>query len=391
MNTQDMPVLQLRGTARERGLAHGEALRPQIAALVCEVKHAIGAKAGMHPDAYFDEFIASLPLWESMPRLDPAFREEIEAIAQASNQRFADIAVLNLLDEEIWYGRARLMTTKARGASNPAPGQTPHDKCTAVAAVESGTTLLGQNMDIATWTDGKQALLHVRPEGTDLEYYAFSCAGILALCGVNNRGLGICVNNLMHLDPAPDGRPVISTVGALLASDDIDAAARILKSSRHASGQCYTLGQRGRIAGFECSATQCIEYSVWPSLRRLVHANHAFANVEAADARNLRERGLEMGLPRFYFDVTKDSRARQAEMQRLFGDASKPVALESIKLALAQTEEGEYPICRTGENDANKRNFAFTTGSLIWQLDDATTAHVAAGPPDRSEYRQFKF
>lgn len=388
MRTADMPVLCLRGTARERGLAHGEALRPQIASLLGSVKDAIGHKGGVPPDAYFEEFFSSLRVWAPLAGYDPSFLEEIEAIAAGSGQRTADIAVLNLLDEEIWYGRARLMGATAADA---AAGGVAQGKCSVFAVAGPDGTLLGQNMDIATWTDGAQVLLHVQPAGTDLEYYAFSCAGMLGLCGVNNRGLGVCVNNLLHLDPSPDGRPVLSTVRALLSTADVDAATRVLRSTRHASGQCFTVGQAGRVAGFECSASRCVQYTTWPDGSRLVHTNHALQNSQTHDVDRLRDAGAALGLPRFFFDVTRDSRDRQAEMQRLFGDFSTPVTLEYAKRALSHTGDPGYPICRTGVAGTGRRNLAFTTGSVVWELGATVRAHVAAGPPDRTDYAAFTF
>jgi len=389
MNVSEMPVLELYGPPRKRGQIHGESLRGPIAVAIEAIKREIGGNGDLSPDAYFDEFVGHCLQPPADDARLAAFRAELQGVADGSNQRFVDIAALNLLDEELWYGRNRRMASPEAQRGTEGCG----DRCSVIAIREDpdGRTLLAQNLDMSTWTEGLQAVLHVTVEQVGLEYYAFTTAGSVGACGINSLGLALCVNSVPLLNCARDGMPVAAIVREILECTSFESAVRTLTARRHASGQCYTVATRGQIGSFECSASGAVPYRTWGRGDRLVHTNHPLASRDTSIVDAQREAGLAMGLPRFLFQVPRNSLERQTQLEQLFGSNDEVYDSGSVASALASTTDVAFPICRAGSESTRARNVGYTTGSVIWELGGSPVAHVAPGPPDRTAYRTLRF
>src|SRR5207302_2052249 len=57
LGTRDVTVLTVPGSARERGLIHGEALRASIGSCIARWKDALHNVTGLHADTYLDRFL----------------------------------------------------------------------------------------------------------------------------------------------------------------------------------------------------------------------------------------------------------------------------------------------------------------------------------------------
>ena len=77
---------------------------------------------------------------------------------------------------------------------------------------------------------------------------------MVALCGINSRGVAISCNNLSQLAHGTSGLPVAFVVRAILQRRSFEEALQALLEMEHASGQNYTIcGPDGRTAMMEGS------------------------------------------------------------------------------------------------------------------------------------------
>ncbi|MEY4901209.1 MAG: hypothetical protein RI895_1631, partial [Actinomycetota bacterium] len=86
--------------------------------------------------------LAEVGGWETAERYCPDLLAELEAMAQAANMPWYQVAALSMLDES-WA------LTGGMG-------------CTAIAITRSTGRAAGQNMDLPDWTNGLATVLNVR-------------------------------------------------------------------------------------------------------------------------------------------------------------------------------------------------------------------------------------
>ena len=94
--------------------------------------------------------------------------------------------------------------------------QKHHCSAIGVAAAASHPAYVSQNMDLESYMNGYQILLHIAATDTEPEQYILSCAGLIALNGLNEKSIGLCMNTLMELAASTDGLPVACIVRGVL-------------------------------------------------------------------------------------------------------------------------------------------------------------------------------
>jgi hypothetical protein len=206
-----------------------------------------------------------------------------------------------------------------------------------------------------------------------------SYAGGIGLNGINNRGLGVCVNTLLQLNPSREGLPVACVMRAALESGDAAEAADKLRYVRHAAGQNYLIGDRTVVRDLECSANQTIEVS---AAAIQVHTNHPLANTDYTEeyCATVADPQSEMGRK-----MTNSTARYDSLWSRSSAGASRD--LTTVKATLAARDSSEHPVCR-GRVDP-WRNYTFA--STVMVLGDKREFHVAPGPPDVTPYQVFAF
>jgi isopenicillin-N N-acyltransferase-like protein len=358
-------VVEIGGTPRERGRAHGEALRSRIVERDRRWRHQIETTAAMSADRFIDRFLAETSFVPAIERWTPDLLEEVRGIAEGSGLAYAAVLAAQFMDEEWWFQQ----------------GLAGSHHCSSFAARSSTGSLVGQTMDLPVWMDGTQTLLLIREVAPETDAYVITAAGMLGLTGINSRGLGISVNTLLELRHASDGLPVAFVTRGLLAQADFAAARRFVRSIRHASGQNYVIADTRRVAAFECSANAVAEHAPDAAGRRVWHTNHPFANAdrppESAEAGWLRHR--------------QDSVARYAALERrLAGTTAATSAL--AREMLASCDDPEHPVSRTiapGVNDGPGGFFTFA--AMIGELGDETVLWAAPGAPSAAAFAAFRF
>ena len=368
--------LELTGTPRERGRAHGEALRSLVHEHLERWRDALAADLGVEPERYVERFLAATNFLPAIERWTPELLDEVRGIAEGAGTDFRFTFARQLSDEEPWYRR------EVKNGLGAARG------CSSIGAdARDGQPLIvAQNMDLPTWWDGHQVLLRIRePDGHQI--LVFTVAGKISLCGLNSAGLGICCNTLSQLDYARDGLAEDFVVRGYLRHRSPQAGLEFMRRIKHASGQNYTVpGPDGRALNLECSARSVTEYRPWPGADRVYHTNHPLTNPDRA-LYEAHTRGLSDD--ELYQRYGGSSALRFDEFVRWFGAPARPVTVERIKAALSSRNPPAGPLSRTGE--AGGRKDQFTLGSLIMECAATSRLYLAPGPPHCTDFSLYGF
>lgn len=380
MKTVDMPIIELNGTARERGRHYGELAKPLIAEVVAHWRSDLGnfgqnslTADPVDADEYLKAFLSETHYLKSIEQWTPHLLEEVRGIAEASGQAFENILGLNLMDEEWIFGLRQRLSK-------------PTEKCTAfgVPNQSSGISYAGQNMDIASWVDGRQVLLRVMPHPVTYfdqtfeapEALVFSSASNIALNGMNANGLGITCNTLAQLQHSIAGLPVSFIVRSVLEQPSLDQAEHFIRSIEHASGQNFILSSPGEMRCFECCGSSVVRYAPEELQGRVFHTNHPLSSPDVSDIPGLNKRSVST--------IT-----RLNSITHRLGDPAQTLTLNDIKAALAAHDDPDNPVSRHINNEGS--SIGFTTGASIYELGDRPRLHLAAGPPCQTDFIQYHF
>jgi isopenicillin-N N-acyltransferase like protein len=335
-------IVECRGSGRDRGHAHGEALREQIHGLLERWDADVAARLGRPAASLVQDLVGTTGFAAAAERHTPDLLEEVRGIAAAAGIGFERVLALNLMDEEWWFTAPAL----ARNA------------CTLVAAAGDGArpTLIAQNMDLPEVMDGAQAVLRLG-EG-ERAGAVLTAAGMIGLTGVNAAGLGVCVNTLSMLRHSGEGLPVAFVMRGALERSSVAEAAAFLQSVPHASGQHYALADRSGVAGYECSAAGAVRSD--PGTGRLCHTNHPLRSGDLDPERDPR------GAP--------DSHARLAAVEAAAPGIASGADAERV------LADRETPLCVIAEPGRPWLTF----GSIWAELGRTARVRMSPGPPDRT-------
>jgi hypothetical protein len=279
--------------------------------------------------------------------------DEVHGLAEGAGIPLTDCLAYQLMDEE-WRYRTDVAMNRCSGIG--------------VFGEAAGGTLLAQNMDLPSHYDGSQVLLRI-DDGT-AEALVFSAAGMIALDGCNDRGIGICCNTLAQLRTSATGLPVAFVVRGVLASTSHDDALRFVRGVKHASGQNLLVGGPERVVSLECSADSVREFQ--PHATRVLHTNHPLVNDDFIE-----RQGHEI--------AALDETERRYEFLAAHVLDHAPLDVDGIKALLA---DRTTPICKVPTSDKP----TITLGCLVMELAAAPPVlHLAPGPPSETPFEDFTF
>ncbi len=371
---KDMPVVLLEGTPRQRGRIHGESLREKIRELMALWKEDICRSYEVDdPDRFIEEFLADTDFPAAIQAWTPDLLEEVHGLAEGSGIDFPTMLAFQFGDEEWWYGRNRYYGIEITEA----------DKCSVAGVFDPGTTpVLGQNLDIPTFYDGFQALLHIKHEDSSLESFVPTHAGYVSLNGVNNRGIAVVVNALLQLNQRIDGLPVAFVIRGILEQETYEDAVKFVQTVKHASGQAYTIGGPREIACFECSANVTPQFIPFEGATRIYHTNNPLVN----DDQSTYKRLLAKRPPKYKRYGPGNSEIRFGSLERRLIDPNRKVGLPEIVDALSSRDDARNPVCRTREDGGG-----LTFGCMVMELGQPPVLHYAPGPACRTEFNVYHF
>lgn len=366
-----LPVLDLSGTPRARGRAHGEALRERVHAHLARWFDSLAEDVG-DPRAYLERFLAGTNFLPAARRETPDLLDELEGIAEGSGAPFAQVLGRALSDEEPWFRREVLLGDGgAKGCSSVGAN-----------ARDGAPPIVAQNMDVPSWWRGTEAVLRItEPDG--LRIVVFTVAGKISLCGMNSAGLAIACNTLAQLDYSRIGLAEDFVVRGYLAQRTQAAGVAFLRRVAHASGQNYTVpAGDGTVLNLECSARSVVAWRPWEDADRVFHTNHPIANPDTGLYERL-SAGLDAaGITRWFSGT---SQARFAALRAHLGDPAWPATEETVRAALASREG---PVSRVGEIEGKRDGY--TIASVVMRCGAQPSLSIAPGPPHLTPYQDIK-
>ena len=362
-----LKVVHLSGSAYERGLQHGTQLRPEIAAIVGLWKEDLRKTAGTDPDALIRRFLAETDFTPAIKRWTPDLLDEVKGIADGAKQPFETMFAFQLVDE--------LWVFIDKGAA---------DHCTSLGVASHGArpAYVAQNMDLETFRDGFQSVLHIAGTASSPEQFVFTSAGLIGVNGVNSRSVAIACNTLMPLTASADGLPVAFVVRGVLAQSAGEDAVTFVKRVKHASGQNYVVGTGDRVHDFEASAGAVVEFRPASDGSVVYHTNHPLAN----DDLKPWHRALEQARPPGQSGAG-NSETRLASIRQRLQRPAAAIDEDAIKAALRSKDSERHPVCRPIKAGAS----VFTFGATIMTLSGTPSLQVSMGPPDVNPFVTFRF
>lgn len=370
-NTKNVPIIELQGNGRQRGLQHGKVLKTEIAAVFSKWKNSIQNDTKQNADTVITAFLKATNFEPAIRKHTPEIYEEIKGIAESSGQSFQDVLSFQLVDE-FWVYIDRLNNIKKHHCSD-----------IGVAAIDTHPAYVSQNMDLESYMNGYQILFHIAPTTNEPEQYVLSCSGLVGLNGVNSKGIGLCMNTLMELTASPDGLPVACIVRGVLAQKDGESALNFLKTVPHASGQNYTLGTVDKVYDFEASSNKVVRYLPDPSNESLVyHTNHPIANDDVKPWHQAFQKKVVAG------EANDDNSViRLASLKNRLNIPVAEISDTVLKEAFRAKDDPKNPVCRTFQDGKS----GFTFSSVIFTLGKKPSIQLTNGSPDQSEYILHQF
>jgi isopenicillin-N N-acyltransferase-like protein len=365
------PVIDARGTARERGRIHGAAARRRVA-------RSVGTYARLFAFCGID--------WRDAQRRGAGFRdaiealggellEEIEGIAEGSGRQVNEILALNVRTEILpptFPGEPHPQWHEL-DAGNRADGVPDWGECTAIAVPRSasttGDTLLAQNWD---WLGAQRgALIVLRAQDQNgPAYITLTEAGMLAKIGLNEHGFGVCLNILRSsADGERVNTPVHPLLRAALGCRDVAEAIAMARAFDYgASSNVLCADASGEAANLELSPAGL--QVVQGEGGALCHTNH-FLSSDGA-------RG-QAALAPSLSSVPRLTRARGLVENR------GGIGIAELKRILRDESDGLLSICRRPDPSLPAEARIESVASVVMELA-AGRMHIAPDVPSLVDY-----
>ncbi|MCF8246021.1 MAG: hypothetical protein K9J37_15190 [Saprospiraceae bacterium] len=362
---QPIREVALSGEGYELGLQHGQLFKKEIGELVVKFKEKTTRALSRDVGEVLADFYQKTSFNEAIKQWTPALFEEVRGIAEGAGQSFNDIMAFNLLDE-FWVYQDNL--------------KNHHCSSMGVPARDGNPGYIAQNMDIEAYTDGYQVLLRIARNGDRPEQLILTHPGCIGLTGMNEMGIGTCVNTLMQLKANTTGLPVAFIVRRITSSTDKDDLLDFIQNVPHASGQNYIIGIKGEVYDFEASANKVVRFDPKNENGTVYHTNHPLVNDDVKEW----FKKFDPTLKEEEKPVTSNSFVRLAAVQRRVvtgGTIDDAAIMETLR----SKDDANNPVCRA----ANA--WGLTFGSVIMTLTGEPFLQITSGPPDESDYRRVDF
>jgi isopenicillin-N N-acyltransferase like protein len=344
-------VVEVSGTPAQMGRAYGEQAADMIRANVREYLIRFEQAVGLDQAAVAGAGRAYI---ETTQAYFPRLAQLLEGIAVGAGVEPALIYAINARTE-LLYG------TKSCGV----PGE-----CTTVGVLDgrssTGHTMLAQNWD---WHPEQRpyTLLLITRDELGHQVATLTEAGMLAKSGLNNKGVGVCVNLIgCDRDGRAGGVPYHILLRSVLEADSLSWAIRNAVRSPRGASINLLMGQAHHDSGEIIDLELCPGDAGWlhPDNGLLVHANH-----------------FETPLP--VYDTIKDwggsSLFRSARVRRLLS-AYPEIGEKELLGALTDHHSEPVSVCR----HLDVRDAELDRSETIWTtvMDlDAQTLRLIPGPP----------
>ena len=342
MDYAPFPLIDLSGSARERGLQHGRAVRDRIERGIRMYADSL-LKNGVDWPELERRAEALVPVIETF---DAAYVEEMRGIAEGAGQPFAGVVLMNARTEMVVGAR------KAMERALP-------DGCTAALALPEATAdgvlLHGQNWDWRADCAETGVVLRIhREDGPDI--LTFTEAGGLARSGLNSAGIGLTANALECDRDYQSGtgvplpfirRKVLESAFLAEAVRTIFATSKL--GSNHMAVSHALRHGGGEAFGFECAPDET--FWLAPDRGLYVHANHWISDSARAKVK-------DTGLAETPCSIYRDKRVRE----QLSPDRGR-LTLDHFRQAFFDDYASPWSVCRPPR--PNNRGAIVATAAMI--------------------------
>ena len=277
-----VPLLELSGPPRERGLTHGRALAGQLRGFLDDSLARLGHLSdrpldldSLRPDIAAHREVVAAAL--------PDLADEVDGLAAGAGVERDEAWLLQLRRELLGYSRV-----------------TAGD-CTTYASVQ-GEPVLAQTVDLNGNLDDQITVLKV--SGPRHRSLVLSFAGLLGYLGVNDAGIAVGINLVLGGEWGPGVPPYMAIRHVLDTADSVEQAVGILDGLPLASSRSFMICGEERAV---CVESLGAERRVLEG-GELVHTNHFLdpdlaerdeINVFAKNSSRRRlETVLEAGIPK---------------------------------------------------------------------------------------------
>lgn len=365
--TRQLKTVTFSGSGYQLGLQHGKTLKKEINDIIVAWKKNTSRQLGKDADVVIKDFFEYAKFHNAIKKWTPELYEEIKGIADGANQEFNSVLVLNLIDE-FWVYINNLSNHHCSGLGVPARNGNP--------------SYISQNMDLDNYTDGFQVLMRLKRTENRPEQLILTHPGLIALNGLNEEGIGVCVNTIMQLKASSSGLPVAFIIRRIINSTKKEDLLSFIQTVNHASGQNYIIGIKKEIYDFEASANKVVRFNPNNDNGTVYHTNHPIVN----DDMKPRFKRFDPNLKEELKPVKSNSYLRlKAVEKRMTSNTNINDVI--IKEALRSKDDKNNPVCRANNNNG----YGFTFASVVMTLSEEPSIQVVAGPPDESDYERFDF
>lgn len=334
---QYFPVIKIQGGAEDRGRQQGLVLRERIHKTVEFYQGQF-----LQPEEQIFEIASQFR--SSTQAFSSDLYLEIEALAQAAEVDPLWIYALN--------GRTELLSL------NPM-------ECTSLAFREHA--LIGQNWDWDIATEELAVILDIQKEDGH-RIMTMTEPGMIAKIGMNNRGLGVCINFMDIRDYQPYGPPLHVIIRAILDSKTMKEALSMVKPQLPGKvGNIMISNGNGDIEDIELAGN---EFFSIPVGDRFVHTNHFLADVEYDP---------------LFFPNTIGRYNRAKELLTALDNPS----IKSMKHILKDRGDKDHPICRKRySHTLLSDDSSITVSTIIMDLRNLQF-HITRGNPYDNPFSVF--
>lgn len=355
-NNSRFPELNAAGSPTEIGSAIGEHFRSEIYELT-EVVIDQFNKGSEHPVSWEAVAPASTAMVSKVTKFFPEYMEEMEATAAASGTTIEKLMVLN--------ARNMLGSVRPEGCTSIMVGS---------SASKTGNGLVGQNWDNDPAMRPFSAVITREPT-TGSKSMSWTQPGLISYIGMNDRGLGICLNALNGPNNN-QGVPWYFFVRSILDSDSIEAAINSLDAApRSISASAAMISKEGPV---NLEITPEFVHPIWSSNdQRQIHTNHCV------------HPELISNNDKYLDSIYGQSFDRKSRAETLVVDAldDPEITVDDVTTALSDHDGYPTSICRH-PNDHPTTGWQRSVISILME-PDAGKMLIAPGNPCENEYETY--
>lgn len=348
--------IKINGNAFERGKQLGSLAKEEIKHNIQTYKKLFKQNANMDWETAKSKAKKYIPWIE---KYDKEIMDEIEGISVGSGYDLLEITALNARSEIILQS----------------------DGCTSIAAIpeanEENMTYLGQNWD---WDNSikKGIIILDITQDPRPRILMITEAGIVGKIGMNQDGLGVCLNLLGTSEQVDAGVPIHVILRGILNSRNINQAIGQIGRLKKGVAANYLIAHRdGEAMNVESTPN---DFDVLhPMNGYIAHTNHFIGPRKI----NINDIGKVL-LP--------DTHMRERIANKLLNN-SKYINDKTIKNVFSNHTGYPDSICRHGQNyptDLGRPQASDTVFSIIMNLTEGNFS-IASGPPCELDFKLYEY